>query len=117
MADFDRLVGEPKDGSATLELFGNPADLRAVVMTVEANGTTELDQRQRRHLTAWLTVYAADQVGFLLTSVDTALRTPEDSTVRVGTEAAEIRVETQHETGGTIRLRLVLAPPSEPSPP
>lgn len=113
----ERLVGEPEDGSATIVLFGDPADLRAVALTVETDAAQKLDSRQRRRVADWLAVYAAGQVEYLLASIDTALDTPEDTTVRVGTAEAEVRLDTRHESDGTTRVRLILAPPTVPSPP
>ena len=106
-----RLVGKPVDGWATLELRGDPEDLRAIVMTVQTYGAGELDRRQRRHLSAFLTVYAPDEVEHMLASLDTALANPEDTTVKVGTASVEVRLETEHVSSNTIAVRLILAPP------
>jgi hypothetical protein len=111
-----RIVGRPADGWAKLELVGDPTDLSAIVLTVETYGAKDLDPRQRRHVAAFLTIYAPDEIEAMLAAVHTALAAREDQSVMVGTKAVQIRLETVHVGQGAVTLRLVLAPPSQPSP-
>jgi len=111
-----RIVGKPADGWAQLELVGDPTDLSAIVLTVETYGAKDLDPRQRRHVAAFLTIYAPDEIEAMLAAVHTALAAPEDQSVMIGTKTVQIRLESVHVGQGAVTLRLVLAPPSEPSP-
>jgi hypothetical protein len=111
-----RIVGKPADGWATLELVGDPTDLSAIVLTVQTYGAQDLDPRQRRHVAAFLTIYAPDEIEAMLASVHTALAAAEDQSVMIGTKAVQIRLETEHVGQDAVTLRLVLAPPSQPSP-
>lgn len=111
-----RIVGKPADGWAQLELVGDPADLSAIVLTVETYGAKDLDPRQGRHVAAFLTIYAPDEIEAMLAAVHAALAAPDDQSVMIGTMTVQIRLETVHVGQGAVTLRLVLAPPSQPSP-
>jgi hypothetical protein len=111
-----RIVGKPADGWATLELVGDPTDLSAIVLTVETYSAEDLDPRQRRHVAAFLTIYAPDEIEAMLAAVHTALAASEDQSVMIGTKAVQVRLETVHVGQGAVTVRLVLAPPSQPSP-
>jgi hypothetical protein len=111
-----RIVGKPADGWAQLELVGDPTDLSAIVLTVETYGAKDLDPRQRRHVAAFLTIYAPDEIEAMLAAVHAALAAPEDQSVMIGTKTVQIRLESIHVGQGVVTIRLVLAPPAQPSP-
>jgi hypothetical protein len=111
-----RIVGKPADGWATLELVGDPTDLSAIVLTVQTYGAQDLDPRQRRHVAAFLTIYAPDEIEAMLAAAHAALAASDDQSVMIGTKAVQIRLETEHVGQDAVTLRLVLAPPSEASP-
>jgi hypothetical protein len=116
------LTGASADGRMSLELWGSPADLQRVTLSLDLREPRQLDEAQQQALSAFLALYAPVALEPLLGELRTAFAESRDArrSVESGRISARLRV-TAEGTGVAVvllpaRLGGVEAPSGSPVP-